>query len=99
MEFETLETLNFNELFDYFIKLKNDFFENDINLNRCKTYHFYKLSGYNTDEIKRLNNIYASFSDENNRRNLLKYSMIEKQLKTKLEILELYLINKKLELM
>lgn len=92
----SFENLNLVEMVDYITKLLNDVKENEKNLNNCKNY-IYGLVVIDTnmsDEEKRLQNIKVFFQDKLNKTNLLKYSRKQKQLKKKLQDLEIYLINK-----
>ena len=92
-----LENLNLEELLEYIRKLKIDIQFNDRNLKHCRDYEYglkHNKFGDMSEEEYRLSNIEQFFKDKANRTNLLKYSRKQKQLKRKLEELELYLIDK-----
>ena len=92
-----LENLNLQEILAYIEKLESDIRINDRDLNHCKIYLYglvYPKGVNDTEELYRIMNIRTFFQDKQNRTNLLKYSRKQKQLKKKLEELELYLIDK-----
>ena len=92
----SFENLNLVEMVDYITKLLNDVKENEKNLNDCKNHidGVVDISLDVSEEEKRLENIKVFFQDKLNKTNLLKYSRKQKQLKKKLQDLEIYLINK-----
>ncbi len=92
----SFENLNLSEMLDYITKLETDIKMNDEALNYCRNY----IEGVNipqypneTDEEYRIRNIKKYFLDKLNKTNLMKYSRKQKQLKKKLEDLEIYLID------
>ena len=93
-----LENLNLQELLEYIVKLRKDVEFNDRDLKCCKEYVYCipipKLLIDMSEEEYRLRNIEQFFMDKQNKINLLKYSRKQKQLKRKLEDLEIYLIDK-----
>lgn len=93
----SLANLNLEELLAYIGKLKIDIEFNDRRLTECKNYVYglkHNKFGNMSEEEYRIRNIEQFFKDKANRTNLLKYSRKQKQLKKKLEELELYLIDK-----
>ena len=92
----SFENLNLSEMLDYITKLENDINENEIKIGQCNSYipgltfpQYPNESG----ELYRLRNIKTYFRDKQNKSDLLKFSRKKKQLITKLEDLEIYLID------
>ena len=92
----SFENLNLSEMLDYISKLEKDIRENERDLTHCKNYVYgvnIPKSDLESEEEYRIRNIKQYFLDKQNQTNLLKYSRKQKQLKRKLEELELYLID------